>query len=118
MNKQTYTTRSGAQQYRPVMSEEEYRATHDAGVGFEPIHGDKQLVEGLFAYIVDVPHLHAALAAKAGISPGDVIAKVGNAPVKTAGEASDLINKKDLKKGVRLYVTTPEGSRFVFIEGE
>jgi serine protease Do len=59
-----------------------------------------------------------SLAAKAGISPGDVIAKVGNAPVKTAGEASDLINKKDLKKGVRLYVTTPEGSRFVFIEGE
>ena len=34
MNKQTYTTRSGVQQYRLVMSEEEYRTLHDAGVGF------------------------------------------------------------------------------------
>jgi hypothetical protein len=34
MNKQTYTTRSGVQQYRPVMGEEEYRTVHDAGVGF------------------------------------------------------------------------------------
>ncbi|HZK82713.1 MAG TPA: PDZ domain-containing protein, partial [Humisphaera sp.] len=59
-----------------------------------------------------------SLAEKAGIVPGDVIAKVGNTAVKTAGEASELINKKDLKKGVRLYVTTPEGSRFVFIEGQ
>ena len=33
MNKQTYTTRSGVQQYRPVMTEEEYRTGHDAGVG-------------------------------------------------------------------------------------
>ena len=34
MNKETYTTRSGVQQYRPVMSEEDYRTIHDAGVGF------------------------------------------------------------------------------------
>jgi serine protease Do len=59
-----------------------------------------------------------SLAAKAGIGPGDVIAKVGNTAVKDAAEAGELIGKKDLKKGIRLYVTTPEGSRFVFIEGQ
>jgi len=62
-----------------------------------------------------------SLAAKAGISAGDVITKVGRTDVKNANEAMDALNKADLKKGVRLYITTrdPESgqsmSRFLFI---
>jgi len=54
---------------------------------------------------------------KAGLRPGDMITKVGNTPVKNAADASAALAKQDAKKGVRLYVTGPEGSRFVFIEG-
>ena len=57
-------------------------------------------------------------AAKAGIRPGDLVTKVGGSPVKSAKEASDAISKSDPKKGIRLYVTGPEGSRFVFIQAE
>ena len=65
-----------------------------------------------------------SLAAKAGISPGDVITKVGGKTVNDAKSASDALAKVDLKKGVRLYVTTkdPESgqvmSRFVFVRAE
>jgi len=38
--------------------------------------------------------------------------------VKDASEATDLLPKGDVKKGVRLYVKGPEGSRFVFIEAK
>ncbi len=55
-------------------------------------------------------------AAKAGVAPGDVITRVGNAPVKNAKEASDALNNQELAKGVRIYVTGPDGSRFLFIE--
>ncbi|HET6249821.1 MAG TPA: trypsin-like peptidase domain-containing protein [Tepidisphaeraceae bacterium] len=56
-------------------------------------------------------------AAKAGLRAGDLITKVGNKPVTDAKEAGDMIAKHDMKKGIRLYVTSPEGSRFIFIEG-
>lgn len=62
-----------------------------------------------------------SVAAKAGISPGDVITKVGNTEVKDAKAATDALNKADLTKGVRLYITTkdPESgqvmSRFLFV---
>jgi serine protease Do len=62
-----------------------------------------------------------SLAAKAGISPGDVITKVGGTDVKDAKSATDALAKADLNKGVRLYVSTkdPESgqvmSRFVFV---
>ena len=62
-----------------------------------------------------------SVAAKAGISPGDVITKVGNTEVKDAKSATEALNKADLKKGVRLYITTkdPESgqvmSRFMFV---
>ncbi len=65
-----------------------------------------------------------SLAAKAGINPGDVITKVGSANVKDAKSANEALAKADVKKGVRLYVTTkdPESgqvmSRFVFVRGE
>jgi serine protease Do len=65
-----------------------------------------------------------SLAAKAGISPGDVITKVGGTEVKDAQAATDALAKVDVKKGVRLYVTTkdPESgqvlSRFVFVRAE
>jgi serine protease Do len=65
-----------------------------------------------------------SLAAKAGINPGDVITKVGSATVKDAKSANEALAKADVKKGVRLYVTTkdPESSqvmsRFVFVRGE
>jgi serine protease Do len=59
------------------------------------------------------------LAAREGVRPGDVITKVGNQEVKNAQEATDALAKADLKKGVRLYVSSkdPESgqilSRFV-----
>jgi serine protease Do len=65
-----------------------------------------------------------SLAAKAGINPGDVITKIGGKEVNDAKTASDLLAKSDLKKGIRLYVTTkdPESgqvmSRFVFVRAE
>ena len=65
-----------------------------------------------------------SLAAKAGINPGDVITKVGGTEVKDAQAATDALSKADVKKGVRLYVTTkdPESgqvmARFVFVRAE
>jgi S1-C subfamily serine protease len=62
-----------------------------------------------------------SLAAKEGVRPGDVITKVGGDDVKNAQEATDALAKADLKKGVRMYVTSkdPESgqllSRFVFV---
>ncbi|MDB5355041.1 MAG: protease Do [Phycisphaerales bacterium] len=56
-------------------------------------------------------------AERAGIRPGDVITKVGNAPVNNAKEASNAIDKADAaKKGIRLYINSADGSRFVFVE--
>jgi serine protease Do len=65
-----------------------------------------------------------SLAAREGIRPGDVITKVGPSEVKNAQEATDALAKADLKKGVRMYVTSkdPESgqllSRFVFVRVE
>jgi len=57
-------------------------------------------------------------AASEGVRPGDVITRVDNQPVKSADEAIAALNKADLKKGVTLYVTSREGSRFVFVKSE
>jgi serine protease Do len=65
-----------------------------------------------------------SLAAKAGISPGDVITEVGSSDVKDAAAATDALAKADLKKGVSLYVTSkdPESgqsiSRYLFVHPE
>ena len=57
-------------------------------------------------------------AAAEGVRPGDVITKVDNQPVKSADEAIAALNKADLKAGVTLYITSREGSRFVFVKSE
>jgi serine protease Do len=53
-----------------------------------------------------------------GIRPGDVITEIGKQQVKSATEARDALGKADLNKGVRLYVVSREGSRFVFISAD
>jgi serine protease Do len=55
---------------------------------------------------------------KEGIRPGDVITEVGKTAVKNAKEAKDALGKIDLSKGVRLYVVSREGSRFVFVSSD
>jgi serine protease Do len=55
---------------------------------------------------------------KAGIRPGDLITHVAGQIVTNAQQAGEAIGKQDLTKGVRLYVSSADGSRFVFIEPE
>ena len=57
-------------------------------------------------------------AAREGIRPGDVITEVGKTAVKNAKEARDALAKADLNKGVRLYVVSRDGSRFVFVSSD
>jgi serine protease Do len=54
--------------------------------------------------------------AREGIRPGDVITEVGKTAVSNAKEARDALAKADLSKGVRLYVVSREGARFVFVQ--
>jgi serine protease Do len=58
-----------------------------------------------------------SLAFDAGLRRGYVITEVGNTKIHNAQEASDALAKSDVKDGVRLYVTTPQGSDFVFLQG-
>ena len=57
-----------------------------------------------------------SLAAKAGLQPGDVIVRVGGKTVADAAAADAALSKQDAKKGIRLYVTNGDGSRFVFLQ--
>ena len=57
-------------------------------------------------------------AAKAGLRPGDVVTEVNGNKVNNSQEFNAAIRQADLKKGVRLYVTTVGGSRFVFVNPE
>jgi serine protease Do len=63
-------------------------------------------------------------AAKANVTVGDVITKVNNKEVKNAQDATEALKNADLKKGVRLYVTSRDPgsgqtmSRFVFVRDE
>ena len=59
-----------------------------------------------------------SIARKNGLNAGDVITRIGDTKVDNAAEAADALSKADLKKGVRLYVSTPDGSRFVFLQDE
>jgi serine protease Do len=61
------------------------------------------------------PH---SIAASAGLRPGDVITKIGSQTVKDASDASSLLQKADLKKGIRLYVVSSQGSHFIFLQEE
>jgi serine protease Do len=57
-------------------------------------------------------------AAKAGIQPGDLITEVDRKPVKNARQATEALSHADVKKGVLVYVVSPQGSRAVLIGGE
>ncbi len=57
-------------------------------------------------------------AAKAGLVPGDVITQVGKTTIESADDLVSALEKEDLKKGVRLYVTNGEASRFVVVTSE
>ncbi len=59
-----------------------------------------------------------SIAAEKGLRPGDVITKIDGKSVDSAQQASKALSKADLSKGVRLYVTSREGSRFVFLQSE
>ena len=55
-------------------------------------------------------------AARAGIGVGDVITKVGTDAVTNRTEAETAIKSHDVRKGFRMYVMGPRGSRFVFVQ--
>lgn len=55
-------------------------------------------------------------ASKAGLRPGDVITEVAGKSVASAKEASAEIEKQEAGKILLLYVTGPNGARFVFVE--
>ena len=57
-----------------------------------------------------------SIAARAGLHGGDVISGVADAQVHSAEEAADALNKADVKQGVRLYITTSQGSTYVFLQ--
>src|SRR2546421_5752882 len=57
-------------------------------------------------------------AAKAGLVPGDVITQVGKTTIESADDLVSALEKEDLKKGVRLYVTNGEASRFVVVSSD
>ncbi len=56
-----------------------------------------------------------SLAMRQGLQVGDLITSIDGKEVKSAEEAADLLSKADLKKGVRLHVTTKAGERSVFV---
>ena len=57
-------------------------------------------------------------AAHAGLRPGDLITKVGSEAVDSAKAATDALSKQNVDKGIRLYVSSREGARFVFVQKE
>jgi len=57
-------------------------------------------------------------AAAAGLRVGDLVTKINRQPVNTAQEAAQILGKEDLAKGVRLTVTSQEGTRSVFLRVE
>lgn len=59
-----------------------------------------------------------SVAAQKGIRPGDVITKVGGQTVNNAADAVTALGKANADKGVRLYVTSRDSSRFVFLKAD
>jgi serine protease Do len=62
-------------------------------------------------------------AAREGIQTGDVITEVkpagkSNVQVSNAKDAQEALAKADLNKGIRLYVVSRDGSRFVVLDNE
>ncbi len=102
-------------------AKDESAATGKLGIGladpneeFAQKFGIEQSQKG--AVVVEVDPKSPAY--REGIRPGDVITEVGKQQVKSAQEARDALAKADLNKGVRLYVVSREGSRFVFVSAD
>jgi serine protease Do len=57
-------------------------------------------------------------AAMSGLRAGDLITRIGNAKVKNAQAAAEALSKNDLSKGVRLYVSSKDGERFILVKGK
>lgn len=55
-------------------------------------------------------------AARAGIRMGDVITEVGTQAITNRNEAEAAIKSQDIRKGFPMYVMSPMGSRFVFVQ--
>ena len=55
---------------------------------------------------------------QAGLRPGERITQIGSTAIKNADEANSLLTKQDPKAGVRLYVVSPEGARYAFIQAQ
>ncbi|HYE21853.1 MAG TPA: trypsin-like peptidase domain-containing protein [Tepidisphaeraceae bacterium] len=66
----------------------------------------------------------SSAAGKAGLSAGDVITRIGGKAVRNADDLTEALKTVDLKRGVRMYVTTkdPESgqtaSRFIFVRDD
>lgn len=58
-----------------------------------------------------------SIAAKAGLTEGTVIERVGNTPVRSVAEAKELLSKEPGPRGLLLLVRTVEGTRFVVLKG-
>jgi serine protease Do len=54
----------------------------------------------------------------AGLRPGDVITKIDSASIKSPDDLNDALGKKDLAKGVKIFATNREGTRFFFLKME
>jgi serine protease Do len=59
-----------------------------------------------------------SVAAELGLSPGDIIGKVGDTQVTSASEFATAAKKHDLADGVRLQVFTNGGTRFLMLKSE
>ena len=56
-------------------------------------------------------------AAHAGIRPGDLISEIGKNTIANKTDADAAFKSQDLRKGFRMYVTSPDGgSRYVFVQ--
>jgi serine protease Do len=74
--------------------------------------GMPDLKEG--ALITDVaPN---SLSGAAGLRAGQVITEVGSTKIHSAMEAEQALSKATAADGVRLYVATPDGSAYVFLQ--
>ena len=53
---------------------------------------------------------------QAGIRAGDLITRVGDAPVSAPQDVAKALSKAKLSEGVRVYVTNQEGERLIFLK--
>ncbi len=55
---------------------------------------------------------------EARLMPGDVVVEVGRTRIASAQDLTAALKGADLKKGVRMYVVNPRGSRYVFLQSD